>query len=91
MAIVIQNISKNRGLKYGEGKQIYEVLITKNQLLTKMFEFEHVFEDGLSKCFEAAAKAAKEYEKNMNVNAYMQLIEEYLIGSIGERSASNGK
>jgi len=58
MAVVILNVSEDRGQTYGEGEQTYELRINHRVLNV----FCHKFEDGLSKCLLRAAEAARVYE-----------------------------
>ena len=77
MAITILNVSQKRGLEYGRGKQIYQVIIEN----TILFEFEHIFEDGITKCFERAAIEAKKFEeseKQWRTQFLKEMIDEYI-------------
>ncbi len=60
MSIIITNISENRGLQYGKGRQIYQLKINH----TVKCEFEHNFEDGLSTCLIEAADEFDRVEKS---------------------------
>ena len=53
MAVIIQNISGDVGLQYGEGKQLY-ILKINERILTSV---EHVYEDGLAVLLHRAADA----------------------------------
>jgi len=56
--IAIVNISESKGLFYGEGTQIYKLMINKGKIL----EFDHRFSDGLSVCLSKVAAAVEEQE-----------------------------
>lgn len=61
LAIVNRTEELSKGMSvYGKGRQIYTLQIN-NKILA---QFEHVFEDGLSRCLYQAYVAACNYEES---------------------------
>jgi hypothetical protein len=66
MSVLIHNVSEEKGVKYGYGKQHYLLCINR----TVKAEFTHNFEEGLATCLRKAADALDKCEVDVPLSMW---------------------